>query len=45
VTSPDQFVSEAHANSAGKDLLLLVWSQGNASYRVVHTDGNNQNGE
>jgi serine protease Do len=45
VTSPDQFVSEAHANPAGKDLLLLVWSQGNASYRVVHTDGNNQNGE
>ena len=45
VTSPDQFVSQAHANPAGKDLLLLVWSQGNASYRVVHTDGNNQNGE
>jgi len=45
VTSADQFVSEAHANPAGKDLLLLVWSQGNASYRVVHTDGSNQNGE
>jgi serine protease Do len=45
VTSADQFVSEAHANPAGKDLLLLVWSQGNASYRVVHTDGGNQNGE
>jgi serine protease Do len=44
VTSTDQFVSEAHANPAGKDLLLLVWSQGNASYRVVHTDGGNQSG-
>ncbi|MEO6805093.1 MAG: Do family serine endopeptidase [Edaphobacter sp.] len=45
VTSPDQFVSEAHANPAGKDMLLLVWSQGNASYRVLHTDSSNQNGE
>jgi serine protease Do len=45
VTSADQFVNEAHANPEGKDLLLLVWSQGNASYRVVHTDGGNQNGE
>jgi serine protease Do len=44
VTSADQFVNEAHANPAGKDLLLLVWSQGNASYRVVHTDGDNQSG-
>ena len=44
VSSPDQFVSEAHA-TPGKDLLLLVWSQGNASYRVVHTDGGNQSGE
>src|SRR3984885_9287540 len=45
VASAEQFVNEAHAVPAGKDLLLLVWSQGNASYRVVHTDGNNQNGE
>ena len=45
VTSPEQFVNEAHATPAGKDLLLLVWSQGNASYRVVHTDGGNQSGE
>jgi serine protease Do len=45
ITSADQFVSEAHAIPAGKDLLLLVWSQGNASYRVVHTDSSNQNGE
>ncbi len=45
VTSPEQFVNEAHANPAGKDLLLLVWSKGSATYRVVHTDGGNQNGE
>ncbi len=45
ITSAEQFVNDAHANPAGKDLLLLVWSQGNASYRVLHTDGGNQNGE
>jgi serine protease Do len=42
VSSADQFVNDVHA--AGKDLLLLVWSQGNASYRVVHTDSGNQSG-
>jgi serine protease Do len=45
VTSAEQFVNVAHATPAGKDLLLLVWSQGNASYRVVHTDAGTQNGE
>lgn len=44
VTSPQQFVDEAHAVPAGKDLLLLVWSQGGASYRVVHPDSGNQSG-
>jgi serine protease Do len=44
VASAEQFVNEAHAVPAGKDLLLLVWSRGNASYRVVHTDGGNQSG-
>jgi serine protease Do len=44
VTSPQQFVDEAHAIPAGKDLLLLVWSQGGASYRVVHPDSGNQSG-
>jgi serine protease Do len=40
VTSAEQFASAVHANPAGKDLLLLVWSKGNNSYRVVHpTDG------
>ena len=40
--SASQFVSEIHNSPGGKDLLLLVWSKGNASYRTVHTD--NQNG-
>jgi serine protease Do len=44
VASAQQFVDEAHANPAGKDLLLLVWSQGNASYRVVHPDSSSQSG-
>jgi serine protease Do len=29
-----------HQNQNGKDLLLLVWSKGNASYRTVHPDQN-----
>jgi serine protease Do len=36
--SASQFVSAVRATAAGKDLLLLVWSRGNASYRTVHTD-------
>jgi hypothetical protein len=27
-----------------KDILLLIWSNGGASYRVVHPDQNMQNG-
>ena len=40
--SADQFVNQVHANPEGRDVLLLVWSKGNASYRTLHTD--NQNG-
>ena len=40
--SADQFVNQVKANGAGKDVLVLVWSKGNASYRTIHTD--NQNG-
>lgn len=36
--SASQFASEIHANKEGKDLLLLVWSKGNASYRTIHSD-------
>jgi serine protease Do len=29
-----------HATPAGKDILLLVWSKGNSTFRVVHpTEG------
>ncbi len=38
VSSADKFVSAVRANAAGKDMLLLVWSHGAASYRVVHPD-------
>ena len=41
--SADQFVSAVHSNPDGRDLLLLVWSKGNASYRTVRTDGEGQN--
>jgi serine protease Do len=34
--SASQFVGEVHQNQDGKDLLLLVWSKGNASYRTIH---------
>jgi serine protease Do len=37
VTSAEQFRQELEKQPAGKDVLLLVWSNGGASYRVVHT--------
>jgi serine protease Do len=43
-TSASQFAAEVHQNPAGKDMLLLVWSKGNASYRTVRPDTSNQNG-
>jgi serine protease Do len=33
-----QFTSAVHAAPADKDILFLVWSRGNASYRTVHPD-------
>jgi serine protease Do len=44
VQTAQSFVDKVHAAPAGKDLLLLVWSNGNATYRVVHQDQDNQNG-
>jgi len=41
VTSAEQIINQVHANPEGKDLLLLVWDKGNASYRVVHPGNNN----
>ena len=40
-TSASQFVGQAHSSG---DLLLLVWSHGNASYRTLHADGAGDNG-
>ncbi|MBS1798616.1 MAG: Do family serine endopeptidase [Acidobacteria bacterium] len=39
--SANQFVNQVHQNASGKDLLLLVWSKGNASYRTIHPEGQN----
>jgi serine protease Do len=44
VASAEQFAGAMHASPAGKDVLLLVWSKGNASYRVLHPTEGNQNG-
>ena len=35
-TSASDFANQVH--EGGKDLLLLVWSKGNASYRTLHPD-------
>jgi serine protease Do len=44
VTDADNFVSQIHAVPQDKDVLLLVWSNGGASYRVVHPEENAQSG-
>jgi serine protease Do len=44
VTSAEQFADAVHSTPAGKDILLLVWSKGNNSYRVVHPSASSQNG-
>ncbi len=44
VDSADSFVNAIHAAPAGKDILLLVWSNGGSSYLVIHPDQNQQNG-
>jgi serine protease Do len=44
VASAEQLANAVHAAPAGKDILLLVWSKGNNSYRVLHPDDNGGNG-
>jgi serine protease Do len=44
VASAEQFATAMHATPAGKDILLLVWSKGNSSFRVVHPTDGNQSG-
>jgi serine protease Do len=36
--SATDFANAVHQNPNGKDLLMLVWSKGNASYRTIHPD-------
>ncbi len=42
--TPSEFADQVHNTPSGQDLLLLVWSHGNASYRTVHPDTGTQNG-
>ena len=44
VTSAQTFANQIHSAPAGKDLLLLVWSNGNSTYRVIHPEQDSQNG-
>ena len=44
VQNADSFASQVHSAPAGKDILLLVWSRGGATYRVVHAGEGNQDG-
>lgn len=37
-SSASEFASDVHTAGGDKDILLLVWSHGNASYRTVHPD-------
>jgi serine protease Do len=46
VEGADAFATQVHSLPYGKDILLLVWSHGGTTYRVVHPDqsGNTDNG-
>ena len=44
VENASSAVNQLHSVPAGKDVLLLVWSKGGASYRVVHPAQDAQNG-
>ena len=44
VENAENFVNEIHSVPAGKDILLLVWSKGGTTYRVVHPEQDTQNG-
>ena len=43
VESADNFVNQVHSAPNGKDILLLVWSHGGTTYRVVHPDQGGSN--
>jgi serine protease Do len=45
IQNAQEFANDVRSAPAGKDILLLVFSHGGASYRVVHPAQGNQNGE
>ena len=44
ITSAEHFATEVHAVPEGKDMLILIWSHGGTTYRVIHPDLSKQNG-
>jgi serine protease Do len=44
VENAESCVSAIHSVPDGKDILLLVWANGGASYRVVHPENSKDNG-
>jgi serine protease Do len=44
VPSVEKFASELHSIPGNKDILLLVWSHGGTTYRVLHPDQSKDNG-
>ena len=44
VESADSFASQLHSVPQDKDILLLVWANGGASYRVLHPEQHPQSG-
>ena len=44
VESADNFVNQVHSVPNGKDILLLVWSRGGTTFRVVHPDQSTESG-
>src|ERR1700739_193873 len=44
VQNAQEFASDVRSLPAGKDILVLVWWHGGASYRVLHPAQGNQNG-
>ena len=44
VQDAQSLVGQLHSVPDGKDILLLVWSHGGASYRVIHPEQNSESG-
>jgi len=43
VSSSDELVKQVHSLPKGDDVLLLVWSQGSTTFRVLHTASGSKN--